>query len=199
MPHAEHADVSADAPPDGARDGSALCRRCGLCCDGTLFGHVRLEPEAEARVRRRGLPIIMRDGKPALRQRCPAFGAEGQRAEGQRVEGLCTIYTERPRRCVGYRCKLLDRYEVGGVALPAASVVIARLRAMSTALRARLGEPEASLTQLRARIDEQDAASVAWRRDHAELLMDLACFQQLCDRDFLRPRVHNAQAPPSEH
>lgn len=75
---------------------SALCRRCGLCCDGSLFSLVPLADDEPAAARRRGLPIALRDGAaPALRQPCPAL-----------VARACTVYDERPAACRRYRCLL---------------------------------------------------------------------------------------------
>lgn len=188
MPDAESAREPAGPPFGGTADGAALCRRCGLCCDGTLFGHVRLEPAAEAMARRRGLLVVSHQGKPTLAQRCAALEPSGR----------CSVYHQRPRRCAGYRCKLLDQHQAGEVDLPAASAIIDRVRTSFTALRDRLGEPDASLSELRSRLAEQDAASVAWRRANAELLMDLVAFQRLCDRHLLRPRAHPSEPPAAE-
>jgi hypothetical protein len=67
------------------REVSTLCRRCGLCCDGSLFDSVPLTAEEAARGRARGLVIVARsDGSPALQQRCAALGERG-----------CGVYVDR--------------------------------------------------------------------------------------------------------
>lgn len=75
----------------------ALCRSCGLCCDGTLFTQVPLTSDEATRARALHLQVIPRpDGAAALRQPCAALTPAG-----------CTVYAERPGGCRRYRCMLL--------------------------------------------------------------------------------------------
>lgn len=75
---------------------STLCLRCGMCCDGTLFTHVSLQPEEVQALRRRGVPLLHRDeGAPVLAQPCSAL-------EGR----TCTAYADRPAGCRRYHCQL---------------------------------------------------------------------------------------------
>ena len=39
---------------------TTLCLRCGLCCDGTLFTHVSLQPAEAAPLKALGLPVMER-------------------------------------------------------------------------------------------------------------------------------------------
>jgi uncharacterized protein len=77
---------------------SILCRGCGLCCDGTLFSHVGLEPEDLDRLRACGIPTVRRcSGAEVLPQRCSALkGCD------------CQIYKDRPASCASYQCLLAD-------------------------------------------------------------------------------------------
>jgi uncharacterized protein len=82
------------------QDGSALCLACGLCCNGVLFGSVRLTPSEAARMTSLGLPFYSPTDHAAMLQPCAA------------LEGTaCRVYAERPMRCISYRCHLLEAFE----------------------------------------------------------------------------------------
>jgi hypothetical protein len=61
---------------------SQLCLACGLCCDGTLFADVELQPGDSAdRLRELGQKLPQgkdAEGKPVHKfaQPCPALGAD---------------------------------------------------------------------------------------------------------------------------
>ncbi len=93
---------------------STLCRACGLCCDGSLFTHVPLEPDEVAQLEALGIPIQhRRSGKKALAQRCAAL-------EGKD----CRIYQSRPGTCSDYRCLLADALIDGEVTLEQAQAKV---------------------------------------------------------------------------
>lgn len=99
-------------------DASTLCRRCGLCCDGTLFASVPVTESEAARVRARGLVVVTRtDGSSAVRQRCAAL-----------VDAGCGVYAQRPGRCHDYRCMLLVACAEGEVSYAEAAVVVDEAR-----------------------------------------------------------------------
>lgn len=90
-------------------DAGALCRACGLCCDGTLFGLVRLQPgEAVA---------LVQLGGGSLPQPCPALKGV-----------LCSIYEARPSACRAFDCLLLAAWREGEVTLAEAEATIAQAR-----------------------------------------------------------------------
>lgn len=75
---------------------STLCRGCGLCCDGSLFSHVGLEPEDLARLRELGIATrTLSTGAEGLAQRCSALKGYD-----------CQIYPDRPKSCATYQCLL---------------------------------------------------------------------------------------------
>src|SRR6516164_4862180 len=90
--------------PVRAIDGSELCLQCGLCCDGTVFHHGRLDDGEQDFVESLGLPVEPKPGGGhALSLPCPAF-----------LDGCCSRYTEpRPAICGDYRCGLLNEYVAG--------------------------------------------------------------------------------------
>jgi hypothetical protein len=79
----------------------SLCKSCGLCCDGSLFGKVPLRPnEDDSVLRSLGVPIIDTANERFFKQPCPSY-------EGK----LCNIYLQRPQTCCDFKCLLLRRYE----------------------------------------------------------------------------------------
>lgn len=67
-----------------------------MCCDGSLFGRARLEPDEVPVAKRRGLRVVGNEG--SFEQRCSAL-----------VDGACAIYEERPRTCRRFVCRLHER------------------------------------------------------------------------------------------
>jgi Fe-S-cluster containining protein len=75
---------------------SELCRSCGLCCDGSLFGHVRLSSDEVLRLKALQIPTVKKaDGTLRLQQCCTAL-------KGRQ----CGIYFSRPEACRKYVCEL---------------------------------------------------------------------------------------------
>ena len=95
---------------------ATLCRGCGLCCDGSLFTHVGLEPEDLARLRAHGIATVTRaSGATVLPQRCVA------------LEGYdCRIYPDRPASCASYQCLLAAALLDKEVTLEEAQAVVAK-------------------------------------------------------------------------
>lgn len=99
---------------------AALCESCGLCCDGSLFGLVRLAPEEKtARHRLR----IVNDG---FEQPCSAHTKTG-----------CAIYDERPAACRNFECRMRDRHRREGGPLEPRVAVVTRVRELIRILQER--------------------------------------------------------------
>ncbi|HSP81523.1 MAG TPA: YkgJ family cysteine cluster protein [Myxococcaceae bacterium] len=108
---------------------STLCQHCGLCCDGTLFTVVPLQPAEETSLRARGLAVVTRaDGSPALPQRCAALAGRS-----------CTLYTERPQGCRRYQCQLYTALAEGEVDLAEALAVVEQAHSLLEAPTAERG------------------------------------------------------------
>ncbi len=83
-----------------------LCTRCGLCCDGTLFGDVELSGPAEAaRLEVLGLDVDTDDADAELLA-LPCAGLRGTR---------CSVYAHRPQCCRTFECRLLQNAQRGAV------------------------------------------------------------------------------------
>lgn len=95
-----------------------LCRRCGLCCDGSLFDVVALSaPEAKA-LEAAAVPVETREGRFKLRQRCAAL-------EGT----VCRCYAVRPEGCRRFVCLLAHARGAGEVSEPEALRLVDEARA----------------------------------------------------------------------
>jgi uncharacterized protein len=74
-----------------------LCRACGICCNGVLFGDVALQPgDQPVQLQTWGMPLARRRGKLKFPQPCVAFAGDH-----------CRIYAHRPRYCRDFECGLL--------------------------------------------------------------------------------------------
>ncbi len=97
---------------------SRLCQDCGLCCDGTIFHTVRLQPgDSAPALRALGLRLVRRHGRDCFLQPCAAFHG-----------GRCTIYAQRPERCRRFECRQLRGVRVGEISEAAARHTIAEAR-----------------------------------------------------------------------
>jgi len=155
-----------------------LCLACGLCCDGTLFDGVQLEPgDDAARLRALGLPVTTYRGKnPVSRfpQPCAALCADR----------TCRLYANRPGQCRSFECKLFKQTRDGEVKLDTALRLVARTRRLADRARRllqRLGdtEPQRSLGERfhrmddRLRADPSDAAALALFADLSYVIHQL--------------------------
>jgi hypothetical protein len=172
------ADVKPGADVPKLRVPEDLCRHCGLCCNGGIFGGVRLQPGDDA-VRLKALGLKLRDGR--FRQPCSAW------------EGCqCRIYGERPVYCRQFECGVLRGLKAGRLAPRAALRLVrrtlARLQDIDRLLMA-LGERDVTASiHLRfrriARRLATEAASPQARENFGELTLALHEFQSLLAEEF---------------
>ncbi|HEX3770515.1 MAG TPA: YkgJ family cysteine cluster protein [Polyangiaceae bacterium] len=99
---------------------ATLCRSCGLCCDGSLFGRARLDPDEVEGARRRGLRVVASGA--SFEQPCAALVASPPFA--------CSIYADRPRACGRFTCKLYERHRREGGPLEARLAAVTRVRTL---------------------------------------------------------------------
>ena len=122
---------------------SDLCRSCGLCCDGTLFGKVRLQPQDSPEPLRVAGIMVTSDHRGSLfKLACAAH-----------QHGCCQVYASRPSNCRSYECKLLRRFKKGAVTWAEAAAQIDRLRRLREQLgreveRLRPGMGRASVAEI---------------------------------------------------
>jgi hypothetical protein len=111
-----------------------LCRACGLCCDGTLFDGVKLEPSDDAaRLKTFGLPITVSRGKAAVArfpQPCAALCADR----------TCRLYAQRPWQCRVFECGVLKDAKAGRITFAAALRRVGQARRRADKIRRLLRE-----------------------------------------------------------
>ena len=84
---------------------SRLCNACGMCCDGTLFHYVRLQPRDSARaLAALGLKLKRKRKHDHIIQPCPAYR-----------DSTCSIYPDRPERCRLFECRQIKRLASGEI------------------------------------------------------------------------------------
>ena len=90
---------------NSAAAASRLCQACGLCCDGTLFHTVRLQPGDSAQeLKAHGILIHYKKRHDFFEQPCSCFNHKS-----------CSIYADRPTRCRLFECQQLKRLASGEI------------------------------------------------------------------------------------
>jgi Fe-S-cluster containining protein len=135
---------------------ATLCRSCGLCCDGSLFGRVTLEPDEVPGLRKHHLHVLPRGN--AFEQPCSALSREATQSIAQ-AQCACSIYEERPRSCRAFTCRLYDRHRRDGGPLEARLESVRRVRALLASLETTTDEEarRGAIAELTRRIEEDFA------------------------------------------
>lgn len=114
--------------------GEQLCLACGLCCDGTLFGHVRLGSDDDAKkLKALGLPVsVSRSQPPVARfpQPCTALCADR----------TCRLYADRPSQCRTFECGVFKDVQAGRIKFSAALRLVKQARQLANQIRGLLRE-----------------------------------------------------------
>jgi Fe-S-cluster containining protein len=137
-----------------------LCHSCGLCCDGSLFGRVRLEPTEVNAANRKRLRVI--DSKEAFEQPCPALAPVG-RTDGARR--TCSIYGDRPKACRRFECRLFERHRSEGGPLEPRLAAVRRVRELLAWLEAVRPSPEDDEAAIPSAVDQQTFHELLRRLD----------------------------------
>lgn len=112
-----------------ASDGHQVCLACGLCCRGVWFSRVVLEEDEVEPARIAGLPLEMIGEKTGFQQPCVLH-----------QDGCCSAYQVwRPKVCVNFSCKLLDRLVAGEIPLTDALAHVKAARTMADSVTSEAG------------------------------------------------------------
>jgi len=116
-----------------------LCLACGLCCDGTLFDGVQLEPgDDAAHLKALGLPVKTSRGRtPVTRfpQPCAALCSDR----------TCQLYADRPKQCRTFECKVFKETRAGRTEFATAMRLVTKTRRHADKVRrllAKLGDTD---------------------------------------------------------
>ena len=106
-------------------DSLNICLPCGLCCDGTLIGHVQLDRE-ELPVLRELMDIEDENSNGFFLQPCSNY-----------CNG-CNIYSKRPKQCANYNCALLKSLEQKELYFDSATEIINVVKQKKIAIEKKL-------------------------------------------------------------
>ena len=118
-----------------------------MCCNGSLFKDVELQPGDDAKhLATLGLPIERLKTKSRFPQPCVALGGDCR----------CRIYAQRPQRCRQFDCALLQSTLMGKTSVTAALRVIQQAHRRTQRVRRLLHKLDDQ--------DEQLALSIRFKR-----------------------------------
>lgn len=172
---------------------SRLCVTCGMCCDGTLFHIVRMQPsDSVSALNVLGLKLKKKKGQSCIEQPC-------QMLKQQR----CSIYADRPERCRLFECQLLKRLAAGHIGETEAAITISEARRQVTEVLDLIekGGHHNRRQPLTVRYERVIAQPVSEEWDpaeverHEELKTRMHTLQSLLTAAFRPP----PQAPAAEH
>lgn len=150
---------------------SDLCTNCGICCDGTLFSSVSLEPEGIVTARQHHLPVLETASACKLELPCPALRGV-----------LCGIYEDRPEQCADYACELLIRVEEDQLSFDDAREIIETTRTLREQVADAVGTTPWWVAHRSAL--EAERSNPTWASEQAELLRDLKALEAIVQRHF---------------
>ncbi len=131
-------------------DLETLCRSCGLCCDGSLFGRVPLAPAELPGAKKRRLHVL--GGGRAFEQPCAALSTLG-------TQCACSIYPDRPGACRAFTCRLYERLRRDGGSLAERLESVRQVRELLALVATTTDEParRSAIAELTARMQHDFA------------------------------------------
>jgi hypothetical protein len=173
------AELGLDADDSMVSSSESLCLTCGLCCDGTLFWGVPLEPDDDVTpLKAVGINIVSDNDLTLLKLPCAAH-----------KNCTCAVYENRPQRCRTFKCKLLKRFERDDISQQSALGIISKMKsfknemnelALAASTTAQSGE-EILLLMKRCQTDPSIGAT---KQDYAHVLLKFGELQIYLDRFF---------------
>lgn len=142
-----------------------LCLSCGLCCTGSLFWAVPVEPDEK-------VPMPL-DAEGRLRLPCSCFN------------GACSVYTDRPAAGRAFDCRVLQTVQAGLRDEAWAQREIAGMRRVVAALDAALPGREPSLYRRAADYlarHQKDLRDPAFQRKNRDVLRLLSVYEAALTR-----------------
>ncbi|PRX43112.1 YkgJ family cysteine cluster protein [Salegentibacter salegens] len=160
-------------------DSSNICLSCGLCCDGTLIGFVELEKE-ELPGMKAVMDIENENDNGFFLQPCNKY-----------CDG-CTIYSERPKQCASFECKLLKTFEEKELNFDSAIEIINKIKQKKIAIEKKVAILKLDLrsqsfyfkmVELKKLLRKNKPESLL-TQDHLELISDLEQLDHLLSKNM---------------
>ena len=144
-----------------------LCKRCGFCCDGTLFRYAVVKDDD---VLLPGMEEVKEKDR-SFRQPCPYFSE------------LCTAYhLQRPSICCSYRCDLLEKASDGEILFEEVAELVRRVKSQKARLEKMLEAYSGyTLDDRYEQFEVQHKLQLntpAFRIQHKDLLIEWALYRQ---------------------
>lgn len=161
-------------------DSLNICLSCGLCCDGTLIGHVQLGREELPALRELMNIEDAGDGKGFFLHPCNNY-----------CDG-CNIYSKRPKQCSDFRCGLLKSVEQKELDFDSAIEVVNVVKQKKIAIEKKLETLQIELqspsfyfkmVELKKLLQKTKSES-SLTQNHIELISDLEQLDSLLSKRF---------------
>jgi hypothetical protein len=158
-----------------------ICVHCGMCCDGTLFNHAKIE-KGERIETNYSFEIIL-DEKRSFKQPCPYLSNK-----------TCVIYDERPYSiCETFSCKLLSQVRGEKIVFSDAIKIIGDTMALrrKVVLQLQAHYPENTGNSLSCQMKEFKAhfsdkmSDVDFRKKFGQLLLDYFILKKKIAETFI--------------
>lgn len=160
-------------------DSDNICLACGLCCDGTLIGHVQLDRE-ELPTLKKLMEIEDENSNGFFLQPCDKY-----------CDG-CTIYSQRPKQCDNFKCDLLNSVESKKTEFSTALDAINSVKQQKTLIEKKLAKLTIKLhsksfhfkmVELKKLLKQQESESLL-SQDHLDLRINLEKLNNLLLQKF---------------
>lgn len=157
-----------------------ICLSCGLCCDGTLIGFVQLESEELSPVRK--LMEIEQTGENGMFfLPCNELGCNG-----------CNIYSQRPKACRNFECRVLKSVEKKELTFDKATEVIDVVKQKKIAIEKQVATLQIELQSKSfhfkmlelKKLFRKDKSELFLSESHQELKLKLSELEKLLSKSF---------------
>jgi len=157
-----------------------LCISCGLCCDGTLIGFVQLDREELLPVKQ--LMDIEQTGENGMFfLPCNELGCNG-----------CNIYSQRPKACRNFECRVLKSVEKKELTFDKATEVIDVVKQKKIAIEKQVATLQIELqsksfhfkTLELKKLLRKDKSELSLSENHQELKLELEELEELLSKSF---------------
>ena len=160
-------------------DSLNICLPCGICCDGTLIGHVQLDKE-ELPALKEIMEIEDENDNAFFLHPCNKFC------------NSCTIYSNRPKQCAKFECGLLKSVEQKDLSFDSALEIINTVKQKKIALEKKIEVLQIELksksfhfkmAELKILLQKKKSES-SLTQNHIELMSDLEQLDNLLLQKF---------------